>query len=32
MARSARAEFQTYDEAAWGAAFVGTLREFSRDG
>ena len=32
MARSARAEFQTYDEAAWEAAFVGTLREFSRDG
>jgi glycosyltransferase involved in cell wall biosynthesis len=32
MARSARAEFQAYDEKAWGNAFVGALREFSRDG
>jgi glycosyltransferase involved in cell wall biosynthesis len=32
MARSARAEFSSYDETAWGAAFVGALREFSRDG
>ena len=32
MARSARAEFRAYDEKAWGAAFVGALREFSRDG
>lgn len=32
MARSARAEFKAYDEEAWGKAFVGALREFSRDG
>ncbi|MFA6112608.1 MAG: glycosyltransferase family 4 protein [Sphingomonas sp.] len=32
MARSARAEFKAYDEQAWGSAFVGALREFSRDG
>ena len=32
MARSARAEFKAYDERAWGDAFVGALREFSRDG
>ena len=32
MARSAREEFRAYDEQAWAAAFVGALREFSRDG
>jgi glycosyltransferase involved in cell wall biosynthesis len=32
MARSAKAEFEAYDEKAWGKAFVGALREFSRDG
>ncbi|MDB5706263.1 MAG: hypothetical protein JWN66_3379 [Sphingomonas bacterium] len=32
MARSARAEFLAYDERAWGAAFVGALREFAADG
>ena len=32
MARSARAEFRAYDEGAWEAAFIGALREFSRDG
>jgi len=32
MARSARAEFAAYDEKAWGAAFLGALREFARDG
>jgi glycosyltransferase involved in cell wall biosynthesis len=32
MARSARAEFMAYDERAWEDAFVGALREFSRDG
>ena len=30
MARSARAEFMAYDDSAWGAAFVGALREFAR--
>ncbi|WEK02075.1 MAG: glycosyltransferase family 4 protein [Candidatus Sphingomonas phytovorans] len=32
MARSARAEFNAYDEERWGKTFVAALREFSRDG
>lgn len=32
MALSARAEFATYDDQAWAAAFVGALREFAPDG